>query len=174
MRILFSALYIKQQIVQAICTNHIPEELFTHMSSIYLRDMLAELCDENDNIDGFSTKTKLHELLDTVRGTHIDKNEYIVNSILMIWEGVSKYRLLGENLRNLDLRHVPLNGVLFTRGSNEVRKKNAAHFSNSIISTCTFLPQGHELDINSASFSNDGELILTASQDGSIKEWRKE
>lgn len=76
-----------------------------------------------------------------------------------------KSDLSGENLSNLDLRGSPMNGVQFSEHTK------FSMFDGSYISKNTFLLQDHSDKFVDVVYDNEGQRILSSSNDGSAKEW---
>jgi len=138
--------------------------------SVYVREMLAGFYGDYHHIKMYDSDrhTVLHQLLGRLRGLPYDVGGLAVNNVLETWRGARDGRIVGEDLTGLDLSHVPLNGVVFSD------RCGASRFDGCVIADNTFLPQGHRERINSVVYSNDGQRILSASEDGTIKEWNRE
>jgi len=93
---------------------------------------------------------------------------YAVWNIVTIWKEV-RDELSGADLSRLDLSGIALNGFFCSRFYKN--RYLAASFAGSRIHEKNLLPQGHSSYVNSAVYSPDGEKILSASYDHSIKEW---
>lgn len=73
--------------------------------------------------------------------------------------------MTNEDLTDLDLTRIPLNGCIFAASTK---------FDRSVLSYNTLRPQGHSDSVNSVVYSKDGQRLLSASNDGYIKEWNRE
>ena len=133
--------------------------------TIYVRDMLGDYYGDYKNKERYSHHTPLHELLGKLRNRSHTENGLAVNNILETWRRCRDDRIVGENLTSLDLSRVPLNGVMF------YSHNRATYFDGSKIADATLLAQGHSASVNSTIYSPDGQKILSASFDTTIKEW---
>ncbi|MCU0286650.1 MAG: hypothetical protein MUF15_09645 [Acidobacteria bacterium] len=92
-------------------------------------------------------------------------------NIVMIWIEV-RGELSGTNLSNLDLSRISLNNVRCSRFyEGQCLVYLAALFNGARIHEKNLLSQGHTNLIWNAVYSLDGKKILSASKDGTIKEW---
>ena len=113
----------------------------------------------------------LHRVLDLCRGKFGEEVGYAVCNIVMIWKEV-RGELSGADLSGLDLSGIPLNGVscsLFYQAG--YLGYLAAVFDGSRVHENNLLPRGHTGRVHGAVYSPDGEKILSASYDQTIKEW---
>jgi hypothetical protein len=115
-------------------------------------------------------ENRLHRMLDLCRGKFGIREEvgFAVWNIVTIWKEV-RGELSGADLSNLDLSGLILNGVICCRFNED--RYLAAVFDDSQIHERNLLPQGHSSDVRSAVYSPDGENILSASGDKTIKKW---
>ncbi|MDR2712464.1 MAG: metallophosphoesterase, partial [Clostridiales bacterium] len=166
----FSALHIANLIRDSLATNPfvLPEEVSGRAWLVYVRDLLGDIYGDYQNRAKYCHHTPLHELLGELRGSKGRGSGLAINNILETWRGARENRIIKEDLSRLDLSHVPLHGVVFSR------KGDASHFDGSKISNITLLPQGHSFGVNSAVYSADGRRVLSAAADQTIKEWDRE
>jgi len=159
-RDIFSAIFIKNQMElenKSVFTSRV---LPHHVSQ-----MLMEILQEHKNVK----PSKLKEYLSIFKGEFDPQAQIGVHNCLRIIIKARSNDLSGEDLSNLDLRHVPMNGILFSNQNN-----GFADFEGSFISDTTLLPQGHSGYVTTAVYSSDGLRMLSASYDNTIKEWDME
>ena len=154
--------------MEEVAEAMLPSVLTEKPWSIYVQDMLGDYYGDYKNKVTYCHHTSLHELLGILRNRTNAESKLAVNNVLETWRRCRDDRIIGENLTNLDLSRVPLNGVVF------YNHRNITDFSGSKISDATLLAQGHSNIINSAIYSPDGQKILSASDDNTIKEWDQE
>ena len=166
-----SALHIDNALAMALSVQEdfvIPKEIKERRLPPYVIEMLGGYQGDYRNSYKYEYRTRLHELLDRLRGLDNAKTGRAVNNVIGVWRMFRKDRLIGENLSGLDLTHVPLNGVVFSN------HRGVSRFDGSSITAATFLPHGHSRSVASAIHSADGRLVLSASWDETIKEWDRE
>jgi len=166
-----SALHIDNAIAKSLQREEgfvVPAEIDERMLPLYINEMLGGYYGEYKNLEASQHKTQLHALLDALRRNRkqgiIHNSKYTINNIIGIWKTARNNRIIGEDLTNLDLSHVPLNGI----------DMRASVFEGSTITATTLLPQGHASFINSLIYSKDGQRVLSASSDKTVKEWNRE
>ncbi|MDR2018919.1 MAG: metallophosphoesterase [Syntrophobacterales bacterium] len=146
----------------------IPEEIRERVLPPYVAEMLGGYYGDYMNCEGFEVGTHLHDLLDRLRGLDYTQTGYAVNNVVGIWRQSRGGHIIGEDLSRLDLTHVAMNGVYFYSDSAATR------FDGAHLSKATLLPQGHSGSVHSAVYSADGQRILSASDDKTIREWDRE
>ena len=170
----FSALHIDNSLEKAFVELNggkafcIPEEIKKRELPSYIADMLGGYYGDYQNQESCIVKNNLHKLLDYLRGLGHTQTGFAVNNIIDVWRTSRRDQIVDEILSNLDLTNVPLNNVLFSSADR------ASCFNESIISDITFLPQGHSAGIKSGVYSANGSCILTASYDGTVREWDRQ
>jgi WD40 repeat protein len=117
----------------------------------------------NDNKDSLLYKT-----LNLCRGCFDKSIAFAVLNIIKTWINI-RGELSGVNLMHLDLSLVELNGIRCSRYYKGGYL--AACFDNSLVDERNIFPQGHFSRVNSVVYSPDSRKILSASGDGTIKEW---
>ncbi|MCL2642605.1 MAG: NACHT domain-containing protein, partial [Candidatus Bathyarchaeota archaeon] len=164
-----SALHIDNALAIALSETgkFIPEEIKDRILPSYIFDMLGGYYGDYQNQEKCNIRTRLHELLDRLR---LDDSQagFAVNNVIGVWRTSRKDQIVDENLSKLNLTNVPLNNILFSTPNR------ATCFNESTISDITLLPQGHSGGIKSVTFSADESRILTASYDGTVREWDRE
>ena len=166
-----AALHIANVIEDALYNEsfNLPIEVSKQIWSVYVRNMLGDFYSDYKHSEAFENhrhkQTDLHKLLDKLRGFPANETGYTINNIIETWRITRGDKIIGEDLTNLDLSQVPIIGVLFYNDTT------SSKFDGSIISKITILPQGHSGSVLSAQYSSDGRRILSASSDGTIKEW---
>ena len=166
----FAAIHIATNIENYIKTKRFAFSpvLSDKLWSIYVREMLGDYYGDYKNKEAYQYHTPLHVLLGRLRNRSNVENGLAINNVLETWRKCRGNRIVGENLSNLDLSRISLNGVVFyTQGY-------ATNFDGSKISDITLLAQGHSSCIESAIYSPDGKKILSASWDNTVKEWSRE
>jgi len=163
----FSALHISNQLEDAFAQDEfeLPQEISSRALPIYIRQMLGDYYSDYQNADSAAHPTPLHTLLAQMRGKTQTETGLALNNIIETWKVSRRGHIIGEDLSKLDFTKVPMNGLFFSNA------KGATSFAGSVFSEASLLPQGHSGDVNSAVYSPDGRRILSASDDGSIKEW---
>lgn len=119
-----------------------------------------EIIDNKDSL--------LHKALNLCRGCFDKTIGFAVLNIIKTWI-IVRGELSGVNLMNLDLSLVELNGVRCSRYYKGGYL--AACFDSSLVDERNIFPQGHSSRVNSVVYSPDSRKILSASGDGTIKEW---
>lgn len=176
----FSAIYIFNEIEESVKNQEIPKSMKEKPLSASVGTFLGEVIGEQYNtvrlIDKkwsiqHYKKTYLNEILDLCRGNFKSSTDFSVWNIIEIWKAV-KGELSGEDLSNLNLLGISLNNIRCSRRDNE--KYTAAKFDGSLINEKDILSQSHVAPVSSVSYSSDGKKILSASSDGTVKEWSTE
>jgi len=164
-----SAMHIDNALCRALIQKDfvIPEEIKDRVFPPSITDILGGYYEDYQNQKEFKVQTRLHELIERLRGDDTPTDFTIIN-IINIWRLSRNDRIIGENLSGLDLRHVPMNGILFS--SSQV----ITDFNKSLISDNSFLPQGHSDAVFSVVYNSDEYRVLSASGDNTIKEWDRE
>lgn len=145
---------------------------------------IGEVLGETHNAPVFdnSTKTWSHVVPDSSfercdrnliqRGLYVYKNTSIVENNLKyeVWNLFQILKLVRIDLSDVDLSYLDLSRCK----ANGYRMGNsdfAATMIGTVLTDDFFIPFGHTDDINSAQFSEDGKLIVTASRDHTAKVW---
>ena len=168
-----SALHIDNAVARELenqKTFIIPIEIKNRLLPPQIAKMLGDYYGDYENQNGTSILTRLHELLERLRGVDHKIYGYAVNNIISIWRISRRNHLVGENLQDLDFSIVPLNGVFF------FNQHDTSTFEGCTISETTFLPQGHSSVVDAAVYSHtrdkDGERwVFSASYDNTIRGW---
>lgn len=146
-------------------TPAIPTELSGRAYSPGISKMLGECLGEHANKEFLTQKTVLHKAIEEMRGKECLQNDYTLNNVINVWKHARSNNIIGEDLSRLDLTSVPMNGLHFSN------KEDVCCFDETKLSANTLLPLGHTAELTSASFSPQGERILTTSNDGTAKIW---
>jgi WD40 repeat protein/predicted MPP superfamily phosphohydrolase len=169
-----SAFYIAKKIRNSLIVSvpnfQVPDEVSSRDWQDYICEMLGDYYGDYKHHDKYDPvyRTELHDLLDRLRGPHRVESGYTVNNIIKTWCKARDNRIVGEDFTLLDLSQVSLNGIILSEGST------FSSFDGSIVSKGTLIPQGHFGAVRSAVYSGDGKRILSASYDGTVKEWDRE
>ena len=174
----FAAIHIRNELRIGLKKKELPLELKqTHCSPDILR-YLAEINGEHYNVPWLiegkgwiredSNNSLLLKALDLCRGKFNNSVGYAVWNIIQTWKEINS-ELSGIDLSNLDLSKIALNRVRCSRYYNG--NYLCANFSGSQIYDWNFTPQGHDTAVNSAIYTIDGEKIISASSDKTIKIW---
>ncbi|MCL2191837.1 MAG: WD40 repeat domain-containing serine/threonine-protein kinase [Treponema sp.] len=160
-RDIFSAIFIKDQMEElqnkSVFSNRV---LPYHVSQ-----MLMEILQEHKNVN----PSKLREYLKVFKGNFDEQAQIGVHNCLKIIIKARNGDLSDEDLSNLDLRKISLNGNKFSN------QDGVFVFDGSFISDMTFLPQGHSISVDRAIYSPDSNRMLSYSyEDRTIKEWDRE
>jgi hypothetical protein len=163
-----SALHIDNTLDMALSDSKnfiIPEAIKDRVLPQYVTDMLGGIMEDYLNSEKPNHSTHLHMLLNCLRGLDSTQAGFAVNNVIGVWRTARKDQILKEDLTNLDLTNVPLNGILFSKFHL------ATHFNRSKISDATFLFFFHCCGIKRVMYNRSGSQILSASIDGTVKEW---
>ena len=155
---------------------NLPSEASSRVWPDYICEMLGNYYGDYRNCKGYDqlNHTDLHELLNRLRLPY-KESKYAISNIIETWRKARDNRIIGENFKSLDLSQVALNNVILSEiTKSKVDPKQSTSFDGSIISDGTLLPQGHSGAVRSAMYSGDGKRILSASYDGTVKEWDRE
>jgi WD40 repeat protein len=174
----FSALHIQNEIRIGLKKKELPRELKENYCSPDILRYLAEINGEHYNtprlIEGKgwirkdSNNSLFLEALELCRGQFGKNVDYAVWNIIQAWKEING-EFSGIDLSNLDLSRITLNGIRCSRYYNG--NYLSANFEGSQIRDWNFKPQGHEMGVNSAIYTMDGEKIISASSDKTIKIW---
>ncbi len=178
----FAAVFVRNELEISLKKRETPWVLKERTLNFFVRRMVGELEGEHRVkpyvVDGVGWQIKinkenhLHRVVDLCRGKFGDKDlelvGYTVWNIVTIWKEV-RGELSGADLSHLDLSGVLLNGVECSRFYKN--QYLAASFAGARVHEKNILHQGHTSRVNSAVYSADGGKILSASYDGTIKEW---
>jgi WD40 repeat protein len=169
----FSACHLRNSILIGLNNGIIPVEWSERKIPWEVREMIGDIEGEylkatsNPAVDKFNKRGHLAKLLNMCRGKELRHDYILWNTIHIMAE--TQGDLTGLNLENLDLRGIPFNGMKFYRQIGNHRM--IANLKNSRINGDQFFQSSHLGNINSVMYNSDGTKILTASDDGTIKEW---
>lgn len=113
---------------------------------------------------GKCDRSLLKRVLDVYRGCFDGECGYGVYSVIQILKEI-RDDLRGENFSHIDLLYCNFNGHKL--GESMLY----ADFSNAVVSGDSLFSSGHNDIIMSASFSTDGQKLVTASKDNTVKIW---
>ena len=174
----FAAVHILNEVAMKLGRYEVTEVLTIGMISFYPRRYMGEIEGEHyckpflEEGKGWQIKsndsTLLGQTLKLCRGNFGKTYAYAVANILECWKQV-RGEWSGLDLSRLDLSKVLINGTV----SSRLYKKTylAARLDESLIPAKSIFPEGHSDLIESAVYSPDGQKILSASRDNTIKEW---
>jgi hypothetical protein len=174
----FAAVHILNEVAIGLSREEVAEVLTGGMISFYPRRYMGEIEGEHyckpflKEGKGWQIKsndsTLLARALEKCRGHFSAPYAFAVANILESWKQL-RGEWSGLELSRLDLSKVLINGILCRR----LYKKTylAARFDESFIPAKSLFPQGHSSYVSSAVYSQKGQKILSASRDGTIKEW---
>ena len=174
----FATVHILNEVAMGLSREEVAEVLSAGMISFYPRRYMGEIEGEHyckpSLKYGKSWQIKSNESallareLEKCRGNFGEPYAYAVANILESWKSV-RGELSGLNLSKLDLSKVLLNGTVCSR----LYKKTylATRFDESLVPAKSLFPGGHSNFVNSVVYSPDGQKILSASGDKTIKEW---
>ena len=174
----FAAVHILNEVSIGLKEDEVTRVLKESTISLYVRRYMGEIEGEH-YCKPFLVKDKgweikenkdslIYKVLNLCRGTFDKSNGFAVWNIIEIWKDV-RGELSGADLSHLDLSSVILNGVRCSRFYKD--KYLSAIFDSALLLEKNIFPQGHLASINSATYSQDGKRILSASDDHTIKEW---
>lgn len=173
----FAALHIINQIKIGIFDGKVPKVIKENLISDSVRRFIGDIegehlkkpqLTENGWVIDRDNYSSLYAILEQCRGVFDRSIGFTVWNIIEIWK-CSRGELTGLNLSDLDLSGVGLNNIICARWYKD--KYLATSFNKSKINNKNILSQGHKGPINDISYSVDGKKILSASSDGTIKEW---
>ena len=178
----FSALHVANCLEEALLAAEegafsLPGEIADRLLPVYIRQMLGDYYGDYRNREETNPNTPLHALLGRLRNKKHEQTGYAVNNIIEVWRTARRGHILGEDLTNLDLTHVSMNGIFFSKGraaDSPKIKRAATTFAGSTITPATLLPQGHSGGVCNAMYRPDGKRVLSGSYDGTLKEWDAE
>lgn len=150
---------------------------------VYLRRMLGEIEGEHhfnplkmsksEPMPGFQENSNLARLLDCCRGIFdSEAAQYAVWNIVQTFADARR-TFAGLNLGCLDLSNLCFNGMLLSWHLGRYQYL-PAHFDGSLLGGKQLFSQGHSRGVNSACYSAEGKKVLSASHDGTVKEWSVE
>ncbi|MCX6584158.1 MAG: hypothetical protein NT166_28630 [Candidatus Aminicenantes bacterium] len=178
----FAAVHLLNEIEMGKANGkRIPEGMKERCLGCYVRRMMGEIDGEHYAkpyvVKGEGWRSdinrgnRLHGLVDCCRGKFDEDVGYAVWNVVSTWQEV-RGELSGADLSRLDLSRVPLNGVMCCRLYGEVGGRYlAAKFDGARVPETNLFPQGHLNRVNSAVYSPIGDKIVSASLDGTVKEW---
>ncbi|NIM15373.1 MAG: SMEK domain-containing protein [Candidatus Aminicenantes bacterium] len=174
----FAAVHILNETAIGLEKKEIPEVLKERTLPVYLLRFLGEIEGEHyckpvlNKENGWEIKenkeSKLFQMLDLCRGCFDGSLGYGVWNIV-VTKKVARGELSGMDLSRLDLFNVVLNGVQCSRFYGD--EYLFAVFDESLFNEDNLFPQGHSNAVNTAVYNADGKKILSASGDGTFKEW---
>ena len=175
----FAACHLRNSAEIALAKREIPITWKERTLPVYLRRILSDI--EGDyRIEPFwdertndlrlpPDKNLITRILDQCRDV------YGYESVgLTIWNLVhvmlvGRKSLVGVDLSRIDIRNIPMNGVQLSISCSN--KYLATNFKNSIINGSQLIFKGHESGINSVNYNLSGKKFITASDDGTMKEY---
>ena len=171
-----SASYMKQVLEKHDYAKDtgLPAVLSSRPFATNIAKMLGECLGEHKNAQFLTRETELHKVVEAMRKRKASETGYVLNNIIKMWKEARQSQIIGEDLSGLDLSIVPMNGIRFSSvpddGTISPDDKKTC-FDGAALSANSLLPMGHNGMINSVVYSDDGERILTASYDNTIREW---
>ena len=184
----FAAVHVLNEVDISLSKKEISGVLKDQKLNYFVRRLVGEIEGEHRckpylvKCEGWkidiNKENRLNKALELCRGKFSnDEPPNSLNYSLSVWNIVTIWievrgELSGADLSNLDLSRIALNGVRCSRfyeGRNLVYL--AAVFDGARIHEKKLLSQGHTLLVWNADYSPDGKKILSASKDGTIKEW---
>jgi len=180
----FAAVHMFNEVEISLKKNEIPGVLKERQLDYFVRRFMGEIEGEHRikpylvkeegwriNID---KEKRLHRVLNLCRGKFGEEVGYTVWNIVTIWKEV-RGELTEADLSCLDLSGIPFNGIrcsrFYDKGDDLDYRYLPAVFNGSRMHEKDLLPQGNSWRVTSAVYSPDGERILSASGDNTIKEW---
>ncbi len=161
-----SALHIVNAIEFHMKNGVIANEIKDRVLFPYVSSMIGDYLGDYKNKDKYSEKTILHRLIDSLlREKESKTTGFALNNVFEIWKIARENKIIGEDLSRLDFSNVLLNGVIFSSYEASTSFEGATMMYNTI------MPLGHWGSISFATYSTDNRFILSASSDGTIKEW---
>ncbi|HWV31993.1 MAG TPA: caspase family protein [Dyadobacter sp.] len=179
----FAVCHIRNMTEAAMVRRVLPEVFFKNYIPVYLRRLLGEIEGEHQSVPTWNAAkghlellerenllSRLIDLCRTDSGITAGDAEraFVIRNVMMIWLDL-RQSLAGANLTCLDLRQIQFNGLPLTRHQGSAYLP--ARFEGSVLDGDSFLFKGHYGQINQVHYSHDGQKLLTASDDGTIKEW---
>jgi WD40 repeat protein len=174
----FAALHILQEAEMGVKRGEVADVLKQRALPVYIRRFMGEMAGEHYQKPVFQAgkgwlkkedgSSLLNRVLDLCRGVFDGSVGFGPWNIVEVWKEV-RGELSGAELSELDLSRVVLNGTHCCRFfKNDYL---AANFDGSLLHEVNIFPQGHYENVSSTMYSGDGEKILSASYDCTIKEW---
>ncbi|MCP5108874.1 MAG: WD40 repeat domain-containing protein [bacterium] len=174
----FVAVFILNEVEISFKRVEVAEVLTGGAISYYVRRYLGEIEGEHLNkpylVEGLGWQIKSNESALLARALEMCRGKYGASYDNAVMNILESWKLLRGELSGLDFSRLDLSKVLF----NNVRCSRlyeitylASRFDESIIQKNTLFPGGHSSFINSAVYSSDGQKILSASHDQTVKEW---
>lgn len=179
----FAVCHIRNMTQVAMVRRVLPDVFFRSYIPVYLRRLLGEIEGEHNLAPTWNAaKSRLElperenllsavmDLCRTDSGISAGEAEraFVIRNVITIWLDI-RQSLAGANLTHLDLRQIQFNGLPLTRHKGSAYLP--ARFEGSILDGDGFIFKGHYGQINQVHYSPDGKKLLTASDDGTIKEW---
>ena len=179
----FAVCHIRNMTQIAMVRRALPDVFYRNYIPVYLRRLLGEIEGEHhaipiwnaaqNRLELVERENLLSRLMDSCRhdaGINAGEAEraFVIRNVMTIWLDL-RQSLAGANLTNLDLRQIQFNGLPLTRHKGSTYLP--ARFEGSMLDGDGFIFKGHYGQINQVHYSSDGKKLLTASDDGTIKEW---
>ncbi len=174
----FAAVHILNEVSIGLSREEVAEVLTGGMISFYTRRYMGEIEGEHYNKSyleenkGWQIKSNesnlLAHALTKCRRHFTAPYAYAVANILDCWKQL-RGEWSGLDFSRLDLSKVLINGTVCSRLYK--RRYLAARFDESLIPAKSLFPEGHSHFVSSAIYSPNGQKILSASGDKTIKEW---
>ena len=145
----------------------LPDVLSGRAFTPSIAKMLGECFGEHENMQLSNKKTELHRAVDAMRGRKHSETGRALSNVINCWKEARQGQIIGEDLTQLDLSRVPMNGIRFSSNAGTTK------FDGAILSANSLLPMGHSNFVNSAAYSPDGHYIVT-SGDNTARVWDAE
>jgi hypothetical protein len=174
----FAALHVLHEAEMGLKRGEVAGVLKERALPVYVRRFIGEIEAEHfqrpvfQKGKGWQRKEDDNSLLNRILGLCRGKFDGSVGfapwNVVEVWKEV-RGELSGADLSGLDLSRVVLNGMMCSRFFEN--KYLAARFDGSLVHEKNLYPRSHSDNIKIIVYSNDGEKILSASNDRTIKEW---
>lgn len=179
----FAVCHIRNMTQVAMVRRVLPDVFFRNYIPVYLRRLLGEIEGEHNLVPAWNAAKGYLELPESdnllSRLMNLCRNNsgiiageaeraFVIRNVMTIWLDL-RQSLAGANLTDLDLRQIQFNGIPLTRHRGGAYL--SARFEGSILDGDGFIFKGHYGQINQVHYSADGKKLLTASDDGTVKEW---
>lgn len=160
----FVASHIILDIRLALRKKEIPQTMMERMVPDYIAIFIGDCLQEYEGRRARKNEESLEYLLDITRNKKATDVSLLISNIVNMLALARDGNLSEIDFHNIDLSHVSLNSLCFSK------KLHKANFKGTRLAANTFLPQGHIEQVRSAIYSEDGRCILSAG-DTTIKEW---
>lgn len=160
----FSAWYIINDIEISLKNKHRPQSLVDRIIPEFIACFVGDCTHDYKCVSNPNWENLLSKLIAELDGDISNEAYMVLNNVISVNKLARNNNLSSVRFSGLDLSHISLNGVKL---STQTR---CADFDNCIISSGTFLSQGHTGHVRSAIYNKDGTMILSAG-DTTIKLW---